>query len=244
MKSIAVASLACACAIGCGGNFSGGGGPSGAGGSPSGGGSSAGESAGGALQAGADAGGAAQSGAGGAARAGADSGGQAGAGAASGSGGECNAIDLPAPAQPLKFVLQTNTPVFVKETCTLNYQLTSICSGSTPLSTEAFCVADCNDASMGCIACGACFSGVREVTPSAPQEIDWDGKLYDFGTAPNGCSCATSHGAPSGAYTFSIDAYLSADDAMTGANAFHHRVDFRLPAPNDTVIVDLGFMGI
>jgi len=37
---------------------------------------------------------------------------------------------------------------------------------------------------------------------------------------------------------------LSSDDAMTGTSAFHHRVSFTLPAPNDTVFVDLGFIGI
>ncbi len=242
MKSIGSVLLVGACAIGCGGSFSGGDGLNGAGGLASG----AGSSAGGALVAGAgagdDVGGAAQSGAGGSARAGADSGGQAGA--AGGSGGACNGIGSGAPAQPLKFVLQTNTSVYVKQTCTLNYQLTSTCTGSTPLTTQASCVSECSDRTVGCIACGACFSGALEVTPIAPQEISWSGNLYEFGTAPNGCACATGHAAPPGEYTVSIDAYLSADDAINETNAFHHRVDFTLPAPNDTVIVDLGFTGI
>lgn len=175
---------------------------------------------------------------------GAANGGRGGAGAASGSGGACNGVDLAAPAQPVKFVLHSNTPVYVKEDCSLNYQLTSACTGAAPLLTEAFCVSECSATAPGCIACGQCFSGAREVTPILPQQIDWSGEVYELETAANGCSCATSHAAPPGAYTFSIQAYLTPEDAMTGANAYHHRVDFTLPAPNGTVSVDLGFIGI
>jgi hypothetical protein len=144
----------------------------------------------------------------------------------------------------VKFVLHTNTPVYVREDCTLNYQLTSVCTGSTPLSTDAFCVVACKDVSLGCIACGACLMGAREVTPTAPQQINWSGEVYEYGMAPTGCTCATGHAAPAGAYTFSIDAYLSAEDATRGVNAYHHRIDFTLPVPNGTVSVDLGFTGI
>jgi len=243
MSSLPTVLFAAACLVACGGSFSSSD-SRGAGGQ-----SSGGANSGGALQAGN--GGAAQSGAAGAARGGAAQGGAAQGGAAqgghagvSGFGGACSSNDSGATAQPVTFVLHTNTPVYVKETCTLAYQLTAACSGSKRLSTDAFCVADCSNTTQGCIACGACFSGARAVTPSAPQQIVWNGEVYEFGTTASGCSCATGHAAPPGAYTFSIDAYLTAEDAIAGTNGYTHRVDFTLPAPDGTVSVDLGFIGI
>jgi hypothetical protein len=247
---VLVIAIACGCVIGCGGSVSrsndpGGGGGFGAAGNSSAGSSSAGESAGGAGGAVAGgAGGASAAGAGGRAQAGTSNGGEAGAGATGGSAGNCIVLDSGGPVHPVHFVLQTNTPVFVKEGCSLEYQLTSACTGLRPLTTQVNCAPDCSNAAIGCLNCGECFSGARAVTPSAPQQIDWSGQVYEFGTAPNGCSCATGHVAAPGNYAFSIDAYLSSDDAMTGTSAFHHRVSFTLPAPNDTVFVDLGFIGI
>jgi len=238
MTSMLVVAIACGCVIGCGGSVIRSNDPNATGGLGAAGGSSAGESAGGAPAGG----GAAAGGAGGRAQGGTSSGGQGSGGATGGSAGECTVLNTP--AYPVRFVLQTNTTVYVKESCTLEYELTSECTGLTPLTTQVVCAADCNHAELGCSTCGACFSGARAVTPSSPQPIDWSGEVYEYGTTPSGCSCATSHIAAPGKYTFSIDAYLSSDDAMTGANAFHHHVSFTLPAPNDTVIVDLGFIGI
>jgi hypothetical protein len=109
---------------------------------------------------------------------------------------------------------------------------------------NAFCVADCSDTSIGCIACGACFSGAKEVAPGTPIDDTWDGRIYQYGMLASGCSCATGHYAAPGSYTLVISEFLSESDAMNNANPYVLKIPFQLPAPNGVVSVDLGFSGI
>jgi len=167
-----------------------------------------------------------------------------GAAGEGGVGGDCGPSTSPSGPYPVRFVFSSNTPVYIKEECRLNYDLFSCNSGASPIVRDASCVADCNDTSIGCIACGACFSGAAFVGPGATVEDAWGGMIYKYGTLPSGCSCASGANAAPGVYTLLVSEYFTESDALMNTNPYLRKIQFELPAPNGTVLVDLGFTGI
>jgi hypothetical protein len=161
---------------------------------------------------------------------------------AAGAAGTCGSTPLPANPYPVKFVFNAGYTVYVRQTCTLEYQLYGC--ASTPVARSASCVADCSDTSSnGCIACGACPILAKAIGPSAPLEDTWNGESYTYGTLPSGCACASGAPAPAGTYSLSISVFSSAADAMSNVNGFPLSVQFTLPAVNNVVTVDL-FQGV
>ena len=170
--------------------------------------------------------------------------GTVGGAAGEGGVGGCGPSTSASGPYPVRFVFSSNTPVYIKEDCQLNYALYSCNSGTNPLVREASCVADCSDTSIGCVACGACFSGSAFVGPSTTIEDTWGGKIYKYGTLPSGCSCTSGANAAPGVYTLRLSEYFTESDARANTNPYPREVQFELPAPNGTVLVDLGFTGI
>jgi len=170
---------------------------------------------------------------------------QGGAGAAAGSsfGGDgCGPKTSPLGPYPVKFVFSSNTPMYLRFDCSLNYNLYAC--GSSALTRSNACTADCSDTSSGCIACGACAYGAKPVGPGASLEDSWDGRIYSFGTLPSGCACTTGANAAPGMYTIGLSEFFSEADALANTNGYPRQVQFQLPAPNGVVQVDLGFIGI
>ncbi len=161
-------------------------------------------------------------------------------------GSACGDVAPPANPYPVDFVFTSNTPVYVKNSCSLSYELYSCWSGTSAIAREAGCVADCNSASTGCVACadGACANAATLVGPNAPLKDHWTGMTYTYGTLPAGCSCASAAPATAGVYRLSISVYLSEQDALMGTNPYPVNIQFTLPAPSNVVNVDLGFEAI
>jgi hypothetical protein len=166
-----------------------------------------------------------------------------GATAGSSFGGDgCGPKTSPLGPYPVKFVFSSNTPVYLRFECSLNYNLYAC--GSSALTRSGACTADCSDTSSGCIACGACAFGAKPVGPGASLEDSWDGRIYSYGTLPSGCPCTTGANAAPGMYTIGLSEFFSEADALANTNGYPRQVQFQLPAPNGVVQVDLGFIGI
>jgi hypothetical protein len=139
---------------------------------------------------------------------------------------------------PVKFVFNAAYTVYVRQTCSLEYQL-SDCSLKPILRSNA-CEADCNDtSSSGCVACAACPYSAKAVGPNAPLDDAWSGESYTPGVLPSDCACVSGAPAPAGTYWLSISVYSSAADAMSNVNGFPLSVPFTLPAANNVVTVNL-----
>jgi hypothetical protein len=170
-------------------------------------------------------------------------GGYGGDAGSAGVAGTCGSAPAPPNPYPVKFVFNAGYTVYVRQTCSLEYQLYG-CESS-PVVRSAACVADCNDTSSnGCLACaGACPFSAVAVGPNASIEDTWNGESYTYGTLPSGCACASGAPAPAGTYTLSISVFSSAADAMSNTNAFPLSIQFTLPAVNNVVMVNL-FQGV
>ena len=169
-------------------------------------------------------------------------GGSGAGGSFAGQGGSCGPATSPSGPYPVNFVFTTNTPVYIRNDCTLDYDLYSCNSGGTPLKRSAACVADCNSQASGCLACGPCPLGAELIQPGDMIKDSWGGKIYTYGSLPSGCACASGSNAAPGVYHIAVVSYFSAADAMAKTNGYSHTVQFMLPAPNGIVQVDLGFI--
>jgi hypothetical protein len=159
-----------------------------------------------------------------------------------GKGGGCGLSTSPSGPYPVDFVFSSNTPVYIRQDCALNYDLYDC--GLMPIVRSAPCVVDCNAMSNGCSTCGQCPYGALRVGPGAPLKDSWGGQIYEYGTLPSGCPCASAANATPGPYSIVVRAFLTEADALANTNPYVHTVQFELPAPNGLVAVDLGFQPI
>ncbi len=176
-------------------------------------------------------------------------GGSGGTGAVGGSGGtggmppECRGpVTEPGPyPSTLRFVNPLRSSLWLREECELRWQLYSCADGyQQALSHSAMCTSACDDVvNGGCIVCGACMVGAREVTSAQPAEVAWQGSVYDFDTV-QGCYCHREQNPLPGKYRFTTQVYATEQEAREGSAAGRTvSVEVELPAPGGVVTIDL-----
>jgi hypothetical protein len=170
-------------------------------------------------------------------------GGSAGSGGTGGVSPECSASNASKPPFNVAFSFQNTSAavVWLRESCTLDYAITACEDGyQTPLVLTGTCTVDCADPSGGCIACGPCFEGGRQVAPGAAVMADWNGNTYTFDTLPTGCSCHHTAVAPAAKYRISVPIFESEAAAQANTPSRTVDVDFELGAPVLDVVVPIG----
>lgn len=172
-----------------------------------------------------------QAGAGGGGQAGESQGGAGGGSAGTGgSGGQdaCSVETAEKGPYTTTFALKNSgtKPVYLWQECLLDVAITACASSyTTPLVVSASCSSDCENF-MGCLQCGACFSGPLEVPPGEQKEFIWSGSTYTFDQI-QGCQCHHTKNAPAGKYRIAVSVW------DTKPEEFQPK-----PTPERTVSVD------
>jgi hypothetical protein len=143
-------------------------------------------------------------------------------------------------AVTFRFNNLASVPYYIVEDCSLQYTITSCADGYVqPIVRTGDCTVDCGEKETGCIACGACPFGAKEVTSAFPIDGNWAGYQYTFEQTKQGCDCHVQHVAPAGKYRVNLSVFASEQDAQDGVVSHEVSVDFTLPAPGGMVDVPL-----
>jgi hypothetical protein len=181
--------------------------------------------------------------------------GSSGAGAADGTGqagtalgGACGDGDPQARAGSVTFGLYSNEPVWIRQGCTIEYELSYLCGAESvsvpadPGNSGCFDLT-CNDTGT-CYACTACPSTALSIASGVVVTTSgWDGIITKPGLTAAGCRCVEKRLGPAGHYRLTISSFLSEEDALADRNGYPHTAAFDLPV-SGIVPVNLGFMGI
>lgn len=166
-------------------------------------------------------------------------------GSGGGSGGMPPTCQVPAAGPgpyPVTFRFNNlaTAPYYIVEGCSLQYQVTSCADGYVKhIARSGDCTTDCSEKDFGCIACGACPFGAKEVTSAFPVDGNWAGYEYTFEQTKQFCDCHVQHVAPAGKYRIQLNVFASEQDALNGTVSHEVSVDFTLPAPGGMVDVPL-----
>jgi hypothetical protein len=155
---------------------------------------------------------------------------------------EC-AVDTPAAGPyPVQFRLDNGASdaLFVREECDIDLRVYSCADGyDLPLTRSGICTSACNEGPDVCVACGACYSGPREVAAGEQITLDWPGHTYDFDENAAGCQCHYQYVAPAGSYRAVIAVYAASADVDQNMAPREVQVDFTLPDDDGIVTLDL-----
>jgi hypothetical protein len=141
---------------------------------------------------------------------------------------------------PVTFELRNDgiATVYLRQGCLVDYTITSLADPVHVIQRPWSCGCDCALAS--CPVCGACFEGSREVAIGAALTDQW--WTVDIISVPrlNGVACERKEALPDGPYRIDVPVYASDADAIAQTNALTALQSFVLPAPRDSVTVQVG----
>jgi hypothetical protein len=148
-------------------------------------------------------------------------------------------IDPGPPPTVVTFELRNDgiATVYLMQDCLLNYTITSLADPVHVIPRQSPCGCDCSFSS--CPVCGACFQGSREVAIGTALSDSWAAVSVTNVPRPSG-SCERKQTLPDGPYRIDVPVYASDADAIAGTSARTAIQSFELPAPGDSVTVQLG----
>lgn len=155
---------------------------------------------------------------------------------------ECRVETSLAPpyAVTFRFHNPTGELLFLRETCTLQYDVSSCADGyAQPWALWPGLSADCSDPQGGCVASEACSERGIPVSQGQVWESSWTGLHYTFGTNADDCVCHDEHDAPAGRYRITVSVYASEQAAQDDDPLHHSETSFELPPPSGIVDVAL-----
>lgn len=148
-------------------------------------------------------------------------------------------IDPGPPPTVVTFELRNDgiATVFLMQECLTDYTITSLADPVHVITREGPCGCDC--ALATCPVCGACFQGSREVAIGTAVTDYWTTVSVTSVPRPSG-SCEQKQTLPDGPYRIDVPVYASDADAIARTGARTATQSFDLPAPGDSVTVQLG----
>lgn len=155
--------------------------------------------------------------------------------------GACGSSTLTPPPQASSVTFQLRndgvSTVYLFETCTVEYTITSLADPVHQIAREGSCPCACGQGA--CPVCGACFAGPRDVAVGAMVATSWNSVSVTTESTPTG-SCEHRTPLPYGRYRIDVPVYPTVADATARMYERTATQTFDLPAAGDAVDVQLG----